>query len=140
MLMNHRPKLGKPPHLNQIPITSRRHMWTNETLEATMDVVERRTCYLRRANRSWNILLNSLFDHLNGKTRSRKMGLGGVLTKKKDIIVVKWTLDIQECGLSTSLQQLKMNIAKLTQIGMHYFEMEYHVIVGGIDSKKNIQR
>jgi hypothetical protein len=45
------------------------------------------------------------------------MGLGGVLTKKKDVTIIKWTLDIQECGLPTSLQQLKMKIVELTQIG-----------------------
>jgi hypothetical protein len=48
-----------------------------------MDAVEIRTCYLRRANRSWNIHLHSLSNHLNGKTRSREMGLGGVLIEKK---------------------------------------------------------
>jgi len=80
-------------------------------LEATMDVVERRTCYLKRANRPWNILLNSLSNHLNGKTRFKKMGPRGVLIEKKDVTVIKWTLNIQECGLSTSLQQLKMKIA-----------------------------
>jgi hypothetical protein len=47
---------------------------------------------LRRANRAWNIPLNSLFDHLNGKTRFKKMGLGGVLTIEKDAKVIKWTL------------------------------------------------
>lgn len=43
------------------------------------------------------------------------MGPRGVLTKKKDVAVIKWTLDMQECGLSVSLQQLKMIVAKLTQ-------------------------
>jgi hypothetical protein len=58
-------------------------MWTNETLKATMDVVERRTHSLRRVNRLWNIPMSSLIDHLNGKTKSRKMGLKGMLTKKR---------------------------------------------------------
>ncbi len=58
-------------------------MWTNETLKATMDVVERGTHSLRRVNRLWNIPMNSLIDHLNGKTKSRKMGLKGMLTKKR---------------------------------------------------------
>ncbi len=43
------------------------------------------------------------------------MGLGGVLTEKEDDIVIKWTLNMQECGLSMSLQQLNMKVAKLTQ-------------------------
>jgi hypothetical protein len=58
-------------------------MWTNETLKATMDVVERGTHSLRRVNRLWNIPMNSLIDHLNGKTKSRKMGLKGMLIKKR---------------------------------------------------------
>jgi hypothetical protein len=31
-----------------------------------------------------------------------------VLTKEEDVIVITWTLSIQECGPSISLQQLKM--------------------------------
>jgi hypothetical protein len=57
----------------------------------------------------------SITNHLNGKTKSKKMGLGGVLTEKEDDIVIKWTLNMQECGLSMSLQQLNMKVAKLTQ-------------------------
>jgi hypothetical protein len=45
-----------------------------------MDVVERGTHSLRRANKTWNIPLNSFSNHLHGKTRFRKMGLGSVLT------------------------------------------------------------
>jgi hypothetical protein len=31
------------PQLNQMPSTTRRGLWTNEALEATMDVIERGT-------------------------------------------------------------------------------------------------
>jgi hypothetical protein len=87
---------------------TKRGMWIDETLEVTMDVTERGTHSLRRANRSWNIPMSSLVDHLNGKTKSRKMGLGGVLIKEEYAIVITWTLTMQECGMSISLQQLKM--------------------------------
>jgi hypothetical protein len=89
-------------------------MWTNETLEAIMDAIEKRTCFLRRANKQWNIPLNSFPNHLNRKTKSRKMGLEGVFTKEEDVAVIKWTLDMQECKLSISLQQLKMKVIELT--------------------------
>jgi hypothetical protein len=79
-------------------------MWTCEALEATMDIVERGTCSLRRAIRSWNIPLSSLSSHMNGKTRFRKMGLKGVLTNIEDVVVIKWTLDMLKCGLSINLQ------------------------------------
>jgi hypothetical protein len=38
-------------------------MWINEALKSSMDVIERGTCSLRKANNSWNIPLNSVFDH-----------------------------------------------------------------------------
>jgi hypothetical protein len=80
-----------------------------------MDDVERGRCSLRKASVSWNIFWSSFFDHLNKKTRSRKMGLRDVLTKEEDVVLIKWTLNMQECGLSISLQQLKTKVAKLTQ-------------------------
>jgi hypothetical protein len=80
-----------------------RGMWINEMLEIAMDVVERWAHSLRRANKSWNIPMSSIVDHLNGKTISEKMGLGGVFIEKEDVVVIKWTLNMQECGLSISL-------------------------------------
>jgi hypothetical protein len=63
-----------------MPPKIRRGMWTNEALEEAMDVIVRGTHSIRRANKSWNILMNSLANHLNGKTKSKKMGPRGVLT------------------------------------------------------------
>ncbi len=54
------------------------------------------------------------FYHLNEKTRCRKMRPGGVLIKAKDLIVIAWTLAMQECGLSISIQQFEMKVAELT--------------------------
>ncbi len=46
--------------------------------------------------------------------------------KKKDVAMIVWTLVMQECGLSISLQQPKMKVAKLTQTRVvQYFGMEY---------------
>jgi len=76
-----------------LPLTTKKGMRTNETLKATMvDVVERWRHSIRRANRSWNIPMSSFFDHLNGKTRSKKMGIRGVLIEEEDVIVIAWTL------------------------------------------------
>jgi len=69
-----------------------------------MNVVERGTLSLKRTSKSWNIPMISIVDRLNGKTTSRKMGLGGVLIEKEDVVMIKWTLNMQECGLSISLQ------------------------------------
>jgi hypothetical protein len=76
-------KRKSTPQLNRTPSTTRRGMWMDETLKTTMDVVERGTHSLRRPNRSWNIRMSSIFNHLNGKIRSRKMGLRRVLTKER---------------------------------------------------------
>jgi len=80
------------PQLNQVPSTTRRGMWTDETLKIAMDTFERKTHSLRKANGSWNIPMSSFFDHLSGKTRSIKMGPGGVLIKEEDSIVIAWIL------------------------------------------------
>jgi hypothetical protein len=90
-------------------------MWIDEMLEVAMDVIEGGTHSLRRASRSWNLPMNSLIDHLHGKTKSRKMGPRGLLTKKEYAVMITWTLTMQECGLSISLQQLKMIVTELTQ-------------------------
>ncbi len=94
--------------------TIRRGMWINETLKTFVDAIEKRTHSLRSTKKSWNIPMNSFSDHLNGKTKSRKMGPRGVLIEKKDSEVIAWTLTMQECGLSINLQQLKMKVAELT--------------------------
>jgi len=65
--------------------------------------------------------MNSLSNHINGKTRSKKMGLGGVLTKVEDSTMNAWTLIMQECGLSISLQQLKTKVVELTQTRVMQF-------------------
>ncbi len=49
-----------------------------------MDAIGNGTTSLRKANRHWNIPLASLFDHLYGKTRFRKVGPTSVLTIEED--------------------------------------------------------
>jgi hypothetical protein len=47
--------------------------------------------------------MSSFFYHLNGKTKSKKMGPKGVLTKKEDAVMIAWTLAMQKCALSIIL-------------------------------------
>ncbi len=42
------------------------------------------------------------------------MGPIGVLIEEEDLVVIAWTLAMHECGLSISLQQLKMKVVELT--------------------------
>jgi hypothetical protein len=44
------------------------------------------------------------------------MGPRGVHIEVKDSTMIAWTVAMQECGLSISLQQLEMKVIKLTQL------------------------
>jgi hypothetical protein len=72
-------------------------LWTDDALETTMDVVERRTHSSKKASKTWNIILSSLFDHFNEKNKSKKIGLGGVFIIEEDVKVINWTLAMYEC-------------------------------------------
>jgi len=61
-------------------------------LEEAMDAIENGTTSLRKASTHWNILLISLSSHLYKKTRSRKLGVKGVLTTKEDQGAIAWVL------------------------------------------------
>ncbi len=80
-----------------------------------MDVIENGTTSLQKANKHQNISFTSLFDHLYGKTRSRKLRPVNMLIVEEDQAMVVWVFSMQEVGLSISLQQLKMKMAELTQ-------------------------
>ncbi len=114
------PSCGQEPtrrqkRVNKCSPLITRGKWTNEALEEAMDAIENGTNSLRKASRHQNIPLTSLFNHLYGKTRSRKLGLVSVLIVEKNQIMVVWVLSMQEIGLSIGLQQLKMKVTKLTQ-------------------------
>ncbi len=102
--------------MNQVLLTTRRDMWTYEPSELAMDVVENGTYSLRKASRAWNIPMSFVFDHLNEKPISRKMGPMCVFIEEDDTSMITWTLAMGECGLSISLQQLKVEVVELTQI------------------------
>jgi hypothetical protein len=78
--------------------------WTNEALEEAMDAIENGTISLRKASRHWNVPLTSLFEHLYGKTKSKKPRLVGMLIIEENQVVVAWVLLMLEVGLSISLQ------------------------------------
>jgi hypothetical protein len=79
-----------------------------------MDAIERNIIFLQRANKFWGISVISLLNHLYGKTGSKKLRPLGVLTKE-DEISVAWVLNMQECGLSITLEQLKWKVVEVTQ-------------------------
>jgi hypothetical protein len=52
--------------------------------------------------------------------------------------MVAWVFSMQEVGLSISLQQLKMKVAKLTKQGQHLFEKVYQRAFGDTGSRGDI--
>ncbi len=62
--------------------------WTNQQLEDAMDIVESGHTSLKKVNKYQNIPFTSLLDHINARTRSRKVGPQGVLTKLQDGTIV----------------------------------------------------
>ncbi len=86
-------------------------MLTNEALEIEMDVVEKRHV-LKKVNRSWNIFLSSFSNHLNDKTRSKNMWPKGVLIEKGNVVMIMWTLVMQECKCSWASITIKDEICK----------------------------
>jgi hypothetical protein len=76
-----------------------------------MEVIERNIISLLGANKFWGIPIISFFDHIYGKTRSRKIGPPCVPTKENKGIVA-WVLNMQQCGLSITLQ-FKWKVAKV---------------------------
>jgi hypothetical protein len=59
-----------------------------------MDVVERGDTSLNKTTKYWNILVTSLSDHLNGRTRCRKVGPQGMLIEHEDEAMVIWVLSM----------------------------------------------
>lgn len=55
-----------------------------------MNAMERGHTSLRKASRYQNIPLTSFSYHLNGRTKSKKMGPKGVLTKQEDEAIATW--------------------------------------------------
>jgi uncharacterized membrane protein YeiH len=60
-----------------------RGKWTSEALKEVIDAIGIGIYFLRGANKSWNIPLSSLCDHLNGWTKSIKNGLMRSVNKRK---------------------------------------------------------
>jgi hypothetical protein len=81
-----------------------RRKWIHEALEETMDAIKSGNTTLKKASRLWSIPLNSLSNHLNGKTRTMKVGIG-ILTIKEDVTIINWILTMKKTSLSINIQQ-----------------------------------
>jgi hypothetical protein len=107
-------KIQRSTRTNRISNATKRAKWIDQHLENVMDAMEIRHTSFRKATKYWNIPLTSLSNQLNGRTKSKKMGSQGVLIEHEDAIIVTWVLKMQIVGLSITLQQLKLKVAKIT--------------------------
>jgi hypothetical protein len=73
---------------NKVPSANLRSKCSSELLEAVVDTIEKGITSLRGANKFWGIFVTSLFDHIYGKTGSRKIGPPCVLTKEEDEAII----------------------------------------------------
>jgi len=62
----------------------------------------KKTYSMKKVTKQWNILLIFLSNHLDKKTRSRKMEPFKVLTNEENATKVEWILGMQECKLSNN--------------------------------------
>ncbi len=63
--------------INRVHATNPRGKWISESLKIAMDVVEKGIIFLWGVNKFWGIPIISLYDHLYGKTKSKKIGSQG---------------------------------------------------------------
>ncbi len=108
---------------NRVLAINPRGKWSNESLEIAVDVIECGITSLQGANKFQGIPITSFSNHLSGKVESKKIEPPGVLTEKKDEVVVAWVLNMQKCGLSITLQQLKWKVAKLFKLNPLHSEI-----------------
>jgi hypothetical protein len=86
--------IHKLPRAYRIPIVSERGKWIDETLKKTMDAIGNDNITLRKVSRLWSIPLSSLSNHLNDRTRTKKVRIEKVLITKEDAKIVTWILTI----------------------------------------------
>ncbi len=107
----------RPTRTNKVLAINPKGKWSNESFETTMDAIEHDITSLWGPDKFWGILVTSLSDHLNGKTKSRKIGPPGVLIEEEEgEVVVAWVLNMQERGLFITLQQFKWKVVEVTLI------------------------
>jgi hypothetical protein len=85
-------KVNKSTKRNKVPTLTQQGKWTSEALEEVMNVVKTCATSLMKVSKFWYIPLTSLSNHLNGRTRSKKVGLAGVVMNEKDKTFVIYIL------------------------------------------------
>ena len=75
----------------------KRGLWTNEALNKAMEAIDNGYTYNEVCSQYGNPR-SSLRDHVNGKTRSRKMGPKGILIADEEIALCAYNEAMADCG------------------------------------------
>ena len=70
----------------------------------------------------YGIPKSSIRDHMNGRTKTRKMGPKGVLSEEEEIALCTYIEDMAECGLPLIPSQIKIKVGQMTQGRMTSFK------------------
>jgi hypothetical protein len=101
----------RPTKTNRVHAINPIGKWSNESLEIAMDAIECGITYFLGANKFWGILVTSFSDHLNGKTRSRKIEPLGVLTKEENKVVA-WVFEYVGMWVVHNTTTIQMEVGK----------------------------
>jgi hypothetical protein len=101
----------RPTRTNRVPTINPRGKWSNESLEIAMDAIECGITSFLGANKFWGILVTSFSDHLNGKTRSRKIEPLGVLTKEENEVVA-WVFQYVGMWVVHNIATIQMEVGR----------------------------
>ena len=91
-----------------------RAQWSDRALEMAIEAINNGHSY-SKVSVEYKILRYSLRNHMNGKTRSRKMGPKGVFKSEEEIALYHYIEEMVDCGLSLSPTQLIIKVGEMTE-------------------------
>jgi hypothetical protein len=92
----------------------KRGAWTNKALKAALDALDDGH-KMAEVSKHYKIPRTSLRDHANGKTKCRKYGAKGVLTKEEEKYLCQYLEEMVRWGHALTPTQLRVKVAQLTQ-------------------------
>ena len=88
--------------------------WTDEQMHAAIATVERGV-KVRAIAQNFDILVNTLADHVNGRILHRKKGPPTMLTQSEEKALEEYILKMQEYSYPLSMDQLRLQVAEMVQ-------------------------
>ena len=98
-----------------------RAQWSDRALELAMEVFDNDHFY-SRIFAKYKILRSSIRDHMNGKTRSRKMDPKGVLTVEDETALCNYIEEMTNYGLLLIPIQIKIKVGQMIEERINSFK------------------